>query len=446
MFFKAFFILLSLHWSAFSMLPGQALHAPDGIQINFANVGQGNGVFLKNQRNGKYLVIDAGQSTLPEGVADGDELAQRVAQFIGLEPVPLAPAPVAKIIAITTHPDKDHISLFNNFVSIAQLSFIDRIQDFYLGGNFLHYVSADAVKLLNDIIYPLTDPASLQNAVSLSHKIDKGKLHELSHKASLVKADKDFLKTKSIPFTMHLNISNFLDVAQIGVRLEFLCINAFHSGDMKHIFDVAGAREISNIPLSKIGKRAEKSNKVSAESVNGDGSIVRLSLGGNNFIFTGDATGKTTKRILDNVSDPAKLKSRILMASHHGAETHETNSASWALATSPERVIFSAGLNSGFEHPRFQAIFNYLMIPSLTDIPKHEVIFEQNFGPRAKEILSYLSPTYLENPNFYIHVDKKGKAHEWLKAETTKAIYTTTCTPAGEKGISFNLALNGDIG
>ena len=201
---------------------------------------------------------------------------------------------------------------------------------------------------------------------------------------------------------------------------------------------------ITDIPAAKLGKLTGPDHK-NSEAVNGNGAVVRLSMTVRNFIFTGDATGKTTKRILDNVSDAAKLKSRILMASHHGAETHETNSASWALATSPERVIFSAGLNSGLEHPRLQTVFNYLMLPSLEPgLDEHNVIFEQGLGPLAAGILAHLTPDYLTDPEIYTHGAGLA-AHDWIKAKTRKGIYSTTCTPAGEKGISFNVALNGDI-
>jgi hypothetical protein len=138
-------------------IPTQRAQGLVGVTLIFANVGQGNGVFLKNLKNSKMLILDAGYSALPINMSTGDaispeELENQLVDFL------LSCSPVVSedtrqsYSVIVTHPDKDHITLLNKFYISERLSFADKVQDFYLGGDISHYKKQDAMELLECII------------------------------------------------------------------------------------------------------------------------------------------------------------------------------------------------------------------------------------------------------------------------------------------------------
>jgi beta-lactamase superfamily II metal-dependent hydrolase len=69
-------------------------------------------------------------------------------------------------------------------------------------------------------------------------------------------------------------------------------------------------------------------------------------------VFTGDAEGVTESQAVTNFAN--NLKATVLTGSHHGANTHGSNGASWVTSTDPDVVIFSAG--GRFGHPRCAAV------------------------------------------------------------------------------------------
>jgi competence protein ComEC len=69
-------------------------------------------------------------------------------------------------------------------------------------------------------------------------------------------------------------------------------------------------------------------------------------------ILTGDAEGVTESQAVNNFAN--NLKATVVAGSHHGANTHGSNGASWITATAPDVVIFSAG--ERFGHPRCAAV------------------------------------------------------------------------------------------
>ncbi len=448
-------LLLAMEEDPFSssgdMLAADVVPMPDDIRISFANVGQGNGVFLCNAANNKILIIDAGYSTLPEGVKNGDILAERMYSFITS---PDSTRTVSFIV-IVTHPDKDHINLLNKFSENAALSFLQRIEYFYLGGNLLHYDSGEAKKLLENAKAAFERHRT--HVISLSHNIEDKKGYILGillkEDATLLEIQQkdQFLNAKSMPYLMHVNIPGFLTSTHHETTLEFLCANAYHDEDRS--YDCRGRNYntcASSIAPTVLG--GTTGSLTDAGAINGNSAIIRLSLQGINFIFTGDATGQTTKRLIREEVDLRKLKTRLLMASHHGAESHETNSLDWVFATSPEIVIFSAGFDSGNNHPRFQSVYNYLMMPSIRGIDPHSIIVQNIIGSQDKvtQILqSALLNGLLINPETYKfkatdHTFFHDPNGAWLRVDIPKQIYTTSCEPERGKGFSFHVTENGD--
>lgn len=429
------------------------LTMPDDIVISFANVGQGNGVFLCNAVNNKILIIDAGYSALPEGMKNGDILAERMCSFITSPDF----TRTVSFIVIVTHPDKDHINLLNKFSENAALSFLQRIECFYLGGNLLHYDSGEAKKLLENAKAAFERHRT--HVVSLSHNIDdeKGDILEILSKRgasqSGIQEVDHFLSIRSMPYLMHVNIPNFLISASPNTTLEFLCANAYHDEDRSYDCEGRDYHTCASSIASTVLVGGTTGSLTDAEAINGNSAIIRLSLQGINFIFTGDATGRTTKRLIKEEVNLGKLKACLLMASHHGAESHETNSLDWVFATSPEIVVFSAGFDSGNNHPRFQSVYNYLMMPSVSSNNYHRIIVQNIIGSQNK-VIQILEPELfhglLMNPKTYTfrvedHTFFPDPNGLWLQVETSKQIYTTSCEPEKGKGLSFHVTENGDI-
>lgn len=97
---------------------------------------------------------------------------------------------------------------------------------------------------------------------------------------------------------------------------------------------------------------------VNAGTTSNDASMV-ISMRYGNFstIFTGDMTAATERAIV-GAGPVAPLASTVITGAHHGAESYGSNSPSWANATRPQFLMFSAG--ERFLHPRCSSVDNYL--------------------------------------------------------------------------------------
>jgi hypothetical protein len=84
-------------------------------------------------------------------------------------------------------------------------------------------------------------------------------------------------------------------------------------------------------------------------------------------LFPGDAHGSTelyAKGLLPG--DRAFYKTRLVMASHHGAESKSSNSDDWVSSIRPTDVVFSSGTNLTYKHPRKTIVDRYLDTFSLS--------------------------------------------------------------------------------
>lgn len=97
---------------------------------------------------------------------------------------------------------------------------------------------------------------------------------------------------------------------------------------------------------------------VNAGTTPNDASMV-ISMRYDNFstMFTGDMTAATESAIL-GAGPVAPLRSTVITGAHHGAETDGSNSPSWAKATQPKFLMFSAG--NRYYHPLCSSVDNYL--------------------------------------------------------------------------------------
>lgn len=103
-------------------------------------------------------------------------------------------------------------------------------------------------------------------------------------------------------------------------------------------------------------------NATRGATKNGDSMVVALSYGSTTIVLTGDAEGVTEDLALTSMrrwSGRYPNQRNILIGSHHGADTHESNGQDWIDAWRPDVAIFSATPRS-FGHPRCAAVSRFV--------------------------------------------------------------------------------------
>lgn len=132
-----------------------------------------------------------------------------------------------------------------------------------------------------------------------------------------------------------------------------------------------------NISVKKISRGdsivLDKENNISFEvlwpnsnfetSDNNERSIVlRLDYGKTSFLFTGDASSKIEKILIENSNSTNILDIDVLKAGHHGSKT--SSSLEFLEKTSPELTVISAGKDNKFGHPNKEVLDNLAKVNS----------------------------------------------------------------------------------
>jgi competence protein ComEC len=149
-----------------------------------------------------------------------------------------------------------------------------------------------------------------------------------------------FLKKERI-YKLDCLIASHDDFDHIGAK-ESLCSN----------FRVDSfASDPSSFPL-KVGSLTFNNLNVYSWSDENDASLVlTLSFMGKEWVFMGDASVATEKRILeDNHSIPCD----ILKIGHHGSKT--SSSAEWLDALKPSEAVISVGRKNSYQHPHKEVV------------------------------------------------------------------------------------------
>ena len=156
------------------------------------------------------------------------------------------------------------------------------------------------------------------------------------------------------------------------------------------------------------------------------------------ILFPGDVDGKGTDKLVDSAFDiypPTAsteardfLKTDVLVAAHHGAETNKTNNLKFLLHANPDYVVISAGEHLGHVHPRFEVLFSLATIlkskPTTSVVPYHFVQCgtHQNYFLPHSEIMH--SMFCLEVGSVVTEI-ASGDRCVWKKMKTSLPIYTT---------------------
>lgn len=88
---------------------------------------------------------------------------------------------------------------------------------------------------------------------------------------------------------------------------------------------------------------------LNSEELNDTSIVLKLTYGKNCFLFTGDATNKVEKSILDK-----GLKCDVLKVAHHGSSL--SNSQAFLEKVNPEYAVISVGKDNSYKHPHDEVL------------------------------------------------------------------------------------------
>lgn len=109
----------------------------------------------------------------------------------------------------------------------------------------------------------------------------------------------------------------------------------------------------------------------SGSSKNANSLMLSVDHGDFRIIFSGDAEGTTERAAMENFPEPGVLVSTVVVSSHHGAQSEESNHAEWIAATQPLVVVHSAGTKFG--HPKCPVVKRFQDGGSLLPATPHDM-------------------------------------------------------------------------
>jgi hypothetical protein len=406
-------LLLHCFSAAFSLddFDEATLENPADFKIVVKNVGQGSCTIVKNEMNGKIIIVDAGSSSDAP-----PRLAERIAEELG-EASCLADIPPFKgrITLLTSHSDRDHLNYFVRvFGKFSRL--FPQIGEVFLGDHLSNYYrSKDVVqptdtRKLNDsktfLQYVVGNLASPETqATSLSHSIPLS-LALLRSEPTVPKDDPYFPEETYQGYRTHIPLEDFVEPEQADrVSVEVLSANA-------------GAQTSDLL------------------DENANSAVVQVSINGKNIFIMGDATGLVTRRILKDATDKSKLEADLLVESHHGAESDGANNGLWLSIVKPKKVAISAGFYVDYFHPRVEPIFDLMVVDSLVSTAPHAFVLSSH---EVKKNLAFITAQLAPGMTFKEVVAKtaeKPRKDEWLVFETEKAIFNTASS--GDLAYTYN--------
>ena len=155
----------------------------------------------------------------------------------------------------------------------------------------------------------------------------------------------------------------------------------------------------------------------SGGSKNADSLVLEIRYDEFGVIFTGDAVGRTEENA--RVNFDGNVKTTVLSGSHHGARTHRSNSVTWAQATAPEVVVFSAG--EKFGHPQCDAVERFL--PLAAETISHATRCGE--GPEYESPITTNKAIFMTEVSGTITVTSDGTSPLSLSCEGLEACSTT---------------------
>ena len=346
-------------------------NADNGFTTKVINVGQGNGISVFDNKNGRIMIVDAGSSCLPakqtvESIIPA--MFVHIPQSLDMNPITI----------IVSHPDKDHLNWLKRILEHGAIKQNKSIT-VYLGGSFEKYLTAtEANTLLNALlnrknlptIHSLSHALTIDDMKDLVTKVDEYRPQFIkNHALGYEDVDSAVIQTvrmaaqlvqKVRPFIVRSKMDGFDDFNRVVV--EILGANAGHTPERVYPVNSGSISSfISDVSCSR--------GEVVNPDENTNSIILRITFyKKERIIITGDATGITTNRLIKNylaAAEEEALNCDLLIACHHGSITEESNNPRWVQATQPKWVVFSAGKYDSYHHPQFDAVWNYAGSPRI---------------------------------------------------------------------------------
>lgn len=129
-------------------------------------------------------------------------------------------------------------------------------------------------------------------------------------------------------------------------------------------------------------------------SRNAQSMVLLLDYGDFRGIFAWDAE-QETEEAASQAYGALMEDTTVLLASHHGADTHGSNHDGWIAATNPQIVVFSAGIRFG--HPRQEVVERY-QVAQTSNVALHHIRWGVS-NTEYEEHLPTQKPVYVTKEN-----------------------------------------------
>lgn len=393
------FLVISTSFHASAMPPRKDKEVDEDLILNVHNVGQGNLVTLRFP-NKEVMIVDAGSKGYEEPLAYQAallDLQSRTSQKKIRERHDLPPQspPATQIISaqltpqstthpsdfsplarfaqanklsftqdmfienfrrelpkngkgirvktvVISHPDVDHYNWLRHIFSHEE----DKLEYLILGGLPNHYINKEFILWLRKL--PKFGTKVICPAVEHGN-LNAGK--EIDELFSKDKKDYIFKPFYSTPLedSYENNKKLFQDAFDFGedIYIRLLSVNPLHVEQMAINGDkskqIARLNDPSDDNPDSIVLRISCVDKPSLKDIYA-------------LTILGDATEQTYQRILSVYhGNYEALKSRAVVASHHGASSHGAANTTFIKALSSEIVLISCGHHRKFTHPKLEA-------------------------------------------------------------------------------------------
>jgi len=442
--------------------------------IKVHNVGQGNCITLEakdKDGNSQYMIVDVGSTAFAKEFKLLDQTSQQLTPpHSPTDRSTSAPGTIKKSIQlpatqkntkglkegvqeeirqalgqrksainiktiIITHPDKDHYGWLSELLKKD-----DMVENIILGGLPENY-NLKTLELLRDriegtnIFFPVMgyspiqvgeDQAKLHNEIGeLINQRDRERKLEKKETNKKIK-EKIIELIKGDRFTLAVQACSNEDDGIIvtdtkeSVSKKFQKAFAFKKSPVKIYM-------LSINPLHFQGKRGIVRCYDGDEDDNKESLVMKIVVEDSSVILTGDATQATINRIIDNYGrDSGFFKTDVLLASHHGASTHGSNSQEWLNLTHPKYVLISNGLSYG--HPSEEAYKRFHEPVKDNLVKRHNVLV-------GKAVEREKGGSYKEGT---LHKTKAS-----IFSTLTSGTITVGCM---ETGVKISTEKDGDIG
>lgn len=274
-------------------------------------------------------------------------------------------SPTTLKTVVITHADQDHYSFISPLLSVPTHD--NTIENLVLGGSVQKYINS-----VPEDIWGKFQKIYATELINIDDKTHAFPIHKI---LPYLREQGGEWENIFSQFDLQLAPAKFGESALLNpgfgkafdfggrFKIDVLTINAGHvissnRGTITKIF-----QEIDENTNSIILKITDKAS-------------------GKSILFTGDATGLTTTRLMDALQYSHQehvLQSDVLIAAHHGSISHGSNNFAWIESVNPKFIIISMGINSA---PLSEYVYHNFNHPGIATTKPHRL------GAGASQIIT----------------------------------------------------------